>query len=207
MAHLAVHRLRRLSILDLSILDDVGSDRRTTASAIGVAVGSTVLLSIGGWLWWLTSGLGDASAVLVKTVVIGSLFSLVLWMGWLVIAFMILQRLTGAVIRVEQMVRSAGLAAAPLALGILMAVPGIAFGIGLAAVGLWALNTNAAIEHATGIQGRPVLIANGAGFAFWAIGISMLATQANQIAPGPFLADSIWDAVASYDQARVMIDR
>ncbi|MQC82498.1 MAG: hypothetical protein DWG79_01320 [Chloroflexi bacterium] len=86
-----------------------------------------------------------------------------------------------------------------------MVIPGISFGIGIVAVGAWALTTQAAIERATGISGRPVLIANAAGFAVWALAMSVLATSTNQIAPGPFLAESIWEAVTTFNYSEVVL--
>jgi hypothetical protein len=205
MAVLTVRRIRRLGVFDLSVLDEVGTDPRATLPSLATAGGSMLLLGIGGWAWWLTSGLGDTRTVFLKSVLIGSLFSLALWLAWLVVVYIVLQRTTHTTINVERLVRAAGMATAPLALGIFMAVPGISFGVGIVAIGAWALTTQAAIERATGISGRPVVIANAAGFAVWAIGMSLLATSTNQIAPGPFLAESIWEAVTTFNYADVVV--
>jgi len=201
-AVLTVRRIRRLGVLDLSVLDEVGTDPRATLPSLAIAGGSMLMLGVGGWLWWIASGLGDSRTVLIKSVLIGSLFSLALWLAWLLVVYIVLHRLTDVTINVERLVRAAGMASAPLALGLLMAVPMISFGVGLVAVGTWALTTQAAIERATG---RPVVIANAAGFAVWAIAMSLLATSTNQIAPGPFLAESIWDAVTTFDYAEVAL--
>jgi len=205
MAYLTVHRIRRLGVLDLSVLDEVGTDLRATLPSLAVAGASMLMLGLGGWLWWLTSGLGDKQTVLIKSMLMGSVFSLALWLGWLVVAYVVLQRITHEVISVERLVRAAGMAAAPLALGVFMVIPGISFGVGILAIGAWALTTNEAIERATGIRGRPVVLANAAGFALWAIAMSLLATSTNQIAPGPFLAESIWEAVTTFDYAQVVL--
>ena len=205
MAVLTVRRIRRLGILDLSVLDEVGTDPRATVPSLVIASSSMFMLGLGGWLWWLTSGLGDVQTVLLKSVFIGSLFSLALWLAWLVVVYVILQRITEATINVERLVRAAGMATTPLAIGLLMVIPGISFGIGIVAVGAWALATQAAIERATGITGRPVVIANAAGFAVWALAMSLLATSTNQIAPGPFLAESIWEAVTTFEYSEVVL--
>ena len=205
MAYLTVHRIRRLGVFDLSVLDEVCSDPRATLPSLAVASGSMLMLGLGGWLWWLTSGLGDTTTVLIKSMFMGSLFSLALWLGWLVVAYMVLQHTTHAVISVERLVRSAGMAAAPLALGVFMVIPGISFGVGIVSIGAWALTTNEAIERATGIRGRPVVLANAAGFALWAIAMSLLATSTNQIAPGPFLAESIWEAVTTFNYGDIIL--
>ena len=59
------------------------------------------------------------------------------------------------------------------------------------------MTTHAALRRATGVEGRSLVLANTAGFGLWAIVMSLLATSSNQIAPGPFLAESIWEAVTS----------
>ena len=86
MAYLTVHRIRRLGVFDLSVLDEVCSDPRATLPSLAVAGGSMLMLGLGGWLWWITSGLGDTTTVLIKSMFMGSLFSLALWLGWLVVA-------------------------------------------------------------------------------------------------------------------------
>lgn len=161
---------------------------------------STLLLGIGGWLWWLISGLGDvhdAGSVFVKSVLFGSVASLGLWGVWLLIVVGLLQRLARTIVQIEPLLRASGTAALPLAFGLLMVIPAISFSLGLIAIACWLLVTNAAIERATGVRGGEVILANLAGFAVWAIVLSLLATGENQFAPGPFLAESLWDLVAS----------
>ncbi len=190
-------RLQRVAQLDPSVFDDVRDDSRATAPAIAVAATSMLLMGVGGWLWWWTSGLDALDSVFVKTVVLGTLFSLALWLSWLLVVFLLLQRLEHVTVEIEPMLRAAGFACAPLALGLLMVIPGISFGVGIMALGAWAVTTHAALRRATGVDGRSLVLANTAGFGLWAIVMSLLATSSNQIAPGPFLAESIWEAVTS----------
>ena len=84
-----------------------------------------------------------------------------------------------------------------LVIGLLMVITPIAFGIGVLALVAWAGATQVALERTVGRGGSDVLVANLAGFGAWLIVMSLLATGTNQIAPGPFLAESIWDAVTS----------
>jgi len=110
-----------------------------------------------------------------------------------------MQRLTGHVVAMDRLVREAGMATAPLALGVLMGiVPAVAFGVGVAVIGAWAMAMQVAVERATDLRGMPVLVANGAGFAVWALTLSILTTGGNPLAPGPFLAESVWEAVAAF---------
>lgn len=190
-------RLQRVAQLDASVFDDIGSDTRATAPALLVAGTSMVLLGLGGWLWWWASGLGELDSVFIKTVVLGTLFSLALWLAWLLVVYVVLLRVAGVTVEIEPMLRAAGFACAPLALGFLMVVPGISFGVGIMALGVWAVAMHTALRRATGVEGGALVLANAAGFGLWAVVMSLLATSSNQIAPGPFLAESIWDAVTA----------
>lgn len=190
-------RLRRLAMLDLHVLDEVRADASATLPAILTAIAGIALLGLGGWLWWVTSGLGERGAVFLKSVVLGTGFATAAWIVWLIVAFVVLNRLARVALDVGGLLRAAGFAALPLALALLMAVRPIAFGIGLTAVAAWVASTHVAIERASGRSGGEVLVANLAGFAAWAMIMSLLASATNQTAPGPFLAESIWEAVTS----------
>lgn len=173
--------------------------------AAGVALGSMALLGLGGWLWWVQSGLGDRQAVFLKSVVLATAFNAALWLAWMLVAYAVIERTSNVRPRVEAMLASAALACAPLALGLLMAVPAVSFGAGLVAIVAWVLATQSALERATGAPTRTVAPGNLAGFALWALAMSLLSTATDQLAPGPFLAESIWDAISGYDAARGVI--
>ncbi|MEZ4501390.1 MAG: hypothetical protein R3C39_02065 [Dehalococcoidia bacterium] len=197
-------RLARLARLDLEVFDDVRDDPSALIPSIVVLVGGLATLGAGGWLWWLLSGLGDARGVLFRSVVLGTAFGVALWLAWLLVAFTVLQRVAEAP-RVDSMLRTAGFAGGGLGLGVLMVVPPVAFGAGLLALAAWVQLTQVALERATGASRQAVLLANLAGFAVWVAGMSILATADNQLAPGPFLAESIWEAVSGFDAARAVI--
>ena len=197
-------RLRRLLELDLTVFDDVRYDPSATVWSLVVAAVSMALFALGGWFWWVFSGLGDAGAVFLKSVVLGTLFSLALWLVWLLVVYAVLQRLTGRAVQMDELVRAAGLATAPLALGLLMLVPAVSFGAGLFALTMWVLTTQIAVEHVSGTDVGQAMIANLAGFGAWVIVMSLLATGSNQLAPGPFLAESIWDAITALDVSALL---
>lgn len=190
-------RLRRLAMLDLSVFDDLRFDQSATVPAIAVAVVSMALLGLGGWLWWATTpGLGDDASVFFKTVILGTVFGAGAWLAWLLVIYAVLRQVSRVTLPIEQLLRTAGYAAAPLVIALGMVIPSVSFGIGLLALAAWVTTTQAALERTLGRGGGDVLAANLAGFAVWAIVMSLLATGSNQIGPGPFLAESIWDAIA-----------
>lgn len=192
-----LRRLRLLFALDLRVLDEVRLDPTATLPAVLVAITSIALLGVGGWFWWVASGLQDRWAVLLKSVVLGTGFATAAWLVWLIVAYVVLNRLAKIAIDVGALLRAAGFACAPLALALLMAIRPIAFGIGLTALAAWVATTQIALQRTSGRSGSEVLVANIAGFGVWAIVMSLLATGTNQTAPGPFLAESIWEAVTS----------
>ena len=190
-------RLRRLATLDDSVYDELRFDSTATVPAVIVTALGLLALGLGGWLWWLLSDLGETGTVFIKTVLLGTIFSFVAWLVWLLVVYTALRRLTGLTIQVEQLIRTAGFASGVLIIGLLMVITPIAFGIGVLALVAWAGATQVALERTIGRGGSDVLVANLAGFGAWLVVMSLLATGTNQIAPGPFLAESIWDAVTS----------
>ena len=198
-------RLSRLARLDLRIFDEVRDDPNATIPALVVAVASVLLLGLGGWLWWLLSGLGDTGSVFLKSVVLGCAFALGLWLVWLLVAYAVLQRVTAVTVPADRLLRCAGFAATPAALGVFMVIPAVSFGVGLLAIGAWLLLTQVAIERTSGIGGATAMLANAAGFAVWALGMSLLSTGSNQFGVGPFLAESIWEALTGFDAGRDFI--
>ena len=183
-------RLQRLLRLDTSVFDEVRQDPAATLPAVFVVITSTVLAGIGGWLWWLTQGFPDGGQVLFESVVLGSIFSVALWIVWLLVAYVILTQIFREDADWQQMLRTMGMAAAPLSLSVLMFIPGISFGVGLASVALFFGLTTIAIQSTTAAGPAHVLIANLAGFAIWAIVLGLLVTSESFLAPGIFLIDS-----------------
>jgi hypothetical protein len=185
----ATHRRRR-RILDLDAMVPM-------PFALVFALAAMVALALGGWLWWLTSGLGDPRSTLTRTLTVGVPFSFALWIAWLVTSIAVVQRLGRTLVPVDRLLREAGLACWPLFLALGMAVPAISFGVGVLAVGGWLAATQAALARVAGRNSRGVLAANLAGFAIWCVVMSLLASGDHAIAPGPFVAESIWEAVTS----------
>jgi hypothetical protein len=163
------------------------------------------MLGMGGWLWWLFSGFGTSGSVFFKTVLLGTLAGMLLWLVWLLVVYALVQRLTGVITPMEQLVRAAGFATLPLTFGILMAIPAISFGVGLVALGGWLLTTQQAVERSTGAPVGVAMISNLAGFAAWVILMSLLTTASNQLGPGPLLAESLWESISGYEVGRSLL--
>lgn len=188
-------RLWRLIRLDTSVFDEVRQDPAATIPSIVVLILATLLSGIGGWLWWNFQGYGDTSKVFLQSVVMGSLFSIALWIVWLLVAWVILTQIFREDADWHQMLRTMGMAAAPLALSFGLFIPGIDFGVGLASIALFFGLTTIAIQSTTSAGPAHVLVANLAGFALWGIVLGLLMTSDTFLAPGIFLFDGASEAL------------
>ncbi len=189
-----MQRLRRLATLDTTVFDEVRTDASSTVPAMVVAAVSMLLFGLGGYLWWLfnapdTAGFITNGDIFLKSFIIGSILGIVLWGVSLGIIYVMLTQLFRARADVNELVRVMGFAAAPLALGVLLFIPALDFGIGISVLALaFGLNV-LAVQSATDAPGGKVLVSVGAGFAVWAIVLALFVTDENFYAPGFFIFD------------------
>jgi hypothetical protein len=189
-----VARLRRLAMLDTSVFDELRMDRTATLPAVLVAAVSIFLFGVGGWLWWLfnaydgseEANLGS-SDILLESTILGSIFAILFWAAWVGITYVMLSQVFRARVDITDLIRVMGFAAAPLALGVLLFIPYISFGVGLAAVALMFGTTVIAVQAVTDAQAGRVLAAVGAGFLLWAVILSLFVGLENPRAPGFFI--------------------
>lgn len=185
-----IQRLKRLATLDTSVFDEVRTDTNATIPALAVAVVSTLLFGLGGWLWWVIVGPDvEGSDIFLKSFIIGSILSVILWAVWLGVTYVILTQVFRARADINELVRVMGFAAAPLALGLLLFIPMLDFGIGLTAIALFFGATLIAVQTATDAPAGRTLVAVGAGFAVWAIVLALFVGTENIYAPGFFIFD------------------
>jgi len=190
-----VQRLRRLVMLDTSVFEEVKGDPASTIPAVVIAVAATLLSGVGGWLWWLFADFGDSGKVFVQSMILGTILGVILWGIWIAITYVMLTQVFRARADVNELVRVMGFAAAPLALTVLMFIPGLDFGIGLAATALFFATTVIAVQTATDAPAGRALVATLAGFAVWAIVLGLLTTKDHTWAPGFFVMDRPVDAL------------
>jgi hypothetical protein len=191
-------RLQRLVRLDTSVFDEVRQDTAATMPAALVLVLSTFLSGVGGWLWWLVKDFGDSGTIFIQSVVLGTVFSVALWIVWLLVAWVILTQLFREEADWQQMLRTMGMAAAPLAISVVMFVPGIDFGIALASVALFFGLTTIAIQAVTTASAARVLVANLVGFGVWAMVLGLFVNGDSYLAPGIFLMNAPVDKIAEF---------
>lgn len=187
-----IKRVQRLAMLDTTVFDEVRSDSSMTVPAIVVAIVSTFLFGLGGFLWFAVNVDSEGSYisngdVFLKSFIIGSIIAIVLWAVWIGITYVMLTQLFRARADINELVRVMGFATAPLALGVLMLIPQLDFAIGLSVLALFFGTTFVAVQSATDAAAGRTLVAVGAGFAVWAIILCLFIGDTNWYAPGFFI--------------------
>lgn len=182
-----VSRLMRLARLDTTVFDEVRMDPAATASSFFVVAAATFAAGLGGWLWWVQQMDFNGGKVFVQSVIVGSVFAVLLWIVWLFVSYVLLTQVFRERADLQQLIRTMGLAAAPLGLSLLLLIPGINFGLGLTSIALFFGLTNIAIQSVTTAEPAKVLAANAAGFAVWAVILALLVDNTTYLAPGIFV--------------------
>jgi hypothetical protein len=199
--------LRRLVLLDLNVFEDIRANPSATIPGIIVVAVSCFLSGVGGWLWWVLRGLPDGSDVFLRSAVIGSLIALVLWtLAWVGLVYVMLTQVFRERVFLEQLLRVMGLATAPLALTLLMFIPGVSLGIGIAALALTFGLTTIAIQMVTTADSARVLVANLAGFTLWACVLTLLVRYGDPYAPGIFLFNAPADIASDLFELGEQLD-
>src|SRR3990170_6384061 len=171
--------LLRLAKLDLTVFDDVKDDVSATVPTLTVAVAASFLSGLGSWLWWtfqdFPKGGGD---VFVKSFLLGSILQVGVWFLWVYVAAMVLSRGLGVAADLNRLLRTMGLAFAPMAIAVLIFISFLAVPLGVIAVGATVALSYVAMQAATGAQPQQVMLANVLGFVIFAIVLGILGNLA-----------------------------
>ncbi|MEX0800562.1 MAG: hypothetical protein WD379_05020 [Dehalococcoidia bacterium] len=191
--------LGRLVRLDLTVFDEVCTDSSATPGAIAVVFLASVMAGIGSWLWAEQWEPVDATEVLIKSLVIGSILQTAVWFIWVYIVFQVLARAYGARTDFVELIRGMGFAFAPMGMSVLIAVSGFAVPFGVISISGAVLLTFFATQSASNADPRQLLVANFAGFSVFAVVMGILANigevsaaggaQIGGLSPGLFFFD------------------
>jgi hypothetical protein len=181
-------RIQRLARLDTTVFDEVRDAASETIPAFAVVIASTLLSAIGVWLWLTLEFEGfEVAQVILKLVVLGTAVTVGAWALWAFVTQTVLLNVFGVQADRMALFRCMGYAAAPASGMLLMLLPTIGLGIGIAATVAWFTLTNYAIQAAAP-SARPnqVVLSNIAGFLVFAVLMALLA-DATAWSPGLFI--------------------
>ena len=100
--------LGRLIRLDVTIFDEIRSEPSATPSAIVIVLGASVMAGIGSWLWAVQTDGVEATEVLIKSLVVGSVLQTLVWFIWVYLVFQVLARAYGARVEFSELIRTMG---------------------------------------------------------------------------------------------------
>lgn len=179
--NLILGRIRRLARLDTSVFDEVRDDQRELVPALIIVAVSALLAGIGVWLWLIFVGPDgydvDIANVFLKIILIGTIFTAVLWAVWVLVTYVVLLQFYKEQVDLQSLFRTMGYAAFPFSLSLLMLVPWFSMAFGIAALVLWFVMSIYAIQAATGVSSDKVIMANLAGFLVFAAILGLIARE------------------------------
>ncbi len=185
------HWLQRLVRLDLDVFRDVAGDTAATLPMLALVTAASFLSGVGSWLWWLFQSRQAAGEVFLKSCLLGGLLQVPVWLLWVYVAYQTLTLAFGVRVEFYALVRAMGLAFAPMALTVLMAVAQLAVPLAVIPLAATVLLSLVAVEAASDAEPGQALLATLSGFAAFALVMGILANIAEVegvggVAPGLF---------------------
>jgi hypothetical protein len=176
-----MQKLRRLAMLDTTVFDEVRTDSNFTIPAVLVAVVSTLLFAFGTFLWWILEDSNNSGEFFFKSVIIGTVISLIVFGLAVGVIYVMLTQVFRARADINELLRVMGFATVPLAIGLLFFIPaGIGFASSLVALALMFGTMVLATQSATDAPPGKALAAAAAGFIIWAAILSMFGASADR---------------------------
>ncbi len=185
-----LNRLVRLLRLDTSVFREARDDRTALVPGIGVAAVAMLLMALGTWLW-AELKLGDnpfydSGRLFVRSVIIGTITGTAAWAGWVAIAGFLLQQMFRRTVTLSSLFGPLGLAAVPLAIGLLSLIDVLSLAFAVTALAGAALLTQVALQETTDATPGEAAAANLAGFLVFALVLVLLGRESADLAPGIF---------------------
>jgi len=164
-----IARIRRVLMLDTTAYEETRDDASFTLVALGVAAAGVVLAAIGAWLWGETVPSSAPDGWFVDTVILGTLFTAVLFLIGIAVIYLMLSQVYGTEMAPDALVRVVAMTHLPYGLGLLIFIPEIGFAFGLLSVAAMFYFTVFGIRAAyPNVDNLRAVISVGAGFAVWA---------------------------------------
>lgn len=170
-----LNKILRLARLDTTVFDEVRDDVNELVPALIVAGVSALLAGLGTFLFWQIHFDG-AEGAFVRAFIMGGIFTALLYLVWVLIAYVILVQVYKASADLQSLLRTMGYAAVPLALVLLMFIPVLYPVFAIVPFALLFVMSIYAVQAVTNADSTQVVIANTAGFAVMVLVLGIIAT-------------------------------
>jgi hypothetical protein len=185
-----ITRIQRAMMLDARAYEEARDDTTFTPFAIAAAVIAVFLAAIGAWLWAETVNDFTPDGWFVDTVILGFIFTVVLFLAGVGVMYVVLtQLLREEIASLDGFLRVALLGHIGYAVALLVFVPQIGFGFGLLAIAFVYFDTIFGIRAAYPNTGMfNVALAVTIGILVWLVLIPLIADPPdNNFVTGPFV--------------------
>jgi hypothetical protein len=187
--------LRRAFTLEEDAWVELRDNASFTGICGGLAAAVALLGGLGAWLWGVFNLTSTPDGFFVDTVILGTIFTLLLLAGWFVITYVILVQVFRVTIALDALIRVFAVAIVPLALGFLVFIPELNFWIALSSIAFTLGLLAFALRAAFSVTRMQAIQATLAGFAVFAIVLSLLITANDIFATGAFVFEATEDGV------------
>ena len=187
-------RLVRLFRLDTEVFADVYKDSSATIPIAVFVAALFVIAGVGGFLY-IGQAFGfeqyevrgnSAGEFFLRSVILGTVFGLLMWAAWSGVTMLLLQQLAGVDVDFLSIARVLGLALLPLVLSLLLFIDDFFLALSwITLAGIAALALIGVLE-AVDVGPGPAWVATLAGFAVFVIGLTVLGDGFRDLAPGFF---------------------
>ena len=160
--------LRRALLLEEGAWGELRDNASLTAVCGGLLAVAVLLGGVGAWLWGETVLNSMPDGWFVDTIVLGSIFTILLFLAGIGVTYVVLTQVYRETIPFDALGRIAAVGYLPFALGLLVFIPEIGFGFGLLSVALMLFYTVFGLRAAYPAIGQfHVIVAVVLGFAVW----------------------------------------
>jgi hypothetical protein len=172
-----LNRVMRLARLDTTVFDEVKDDINETIPAVVVGVVSWLLAGLGAWLYWTVVTDIEPENVFLNTVVLGTVFGVILYFAAIAIAYVVLVQMYRIQTDIQSLIRVGGYAAIPMAASVLMLIPAIWPVFAIVPLALLFVMMIYAVQSASNADSTQVVWASLIGFTVMTLILGFIALK------------------------------
>ena len=182
-----VARLRRALSLDQSAFEEVRDDASFTAFVAGLAAVVILVAGLGAWLYGEVVQDFTPDGYFVDTVILGSIFTIFLWLAGVAVIYTVLTRFYDETMRPDALFRVCAVGFLPFVIGALVFIPEIGFGFGFLSAAFVFYLTVFGLGAAFSVSPMHAVVATAAGFAVLGMILPLITGFDNSYVTGIFV--------------------